>query len=334
MPLRKPVYVITGQARLSGCKRGLVIDKEGEKSRMVPWNELSEIVVLGGRWISGSVVQRAMVNRIPIAFHKWDGTPLGLVLPDKVRSPSPAAMAQWEWMKRDGVALSAASQLVAAKIRNTRMTARRRREDVTKLMQDLASAIRDAVAAKSTDTLMGIEGRAAHAYFSQWQTWTRAELGEFPGRYARGAEDPVNVMLNLLYTQLFRLTHTTILSTGLDPYMGVMHDGKGRYAALAADMMEPFRFVVDRVVLNAVNHRLLGPADFIRSEKGPYKVRLSHAGMTRLIQDFEALMSTSVADKADRQATFREHLYRQVMSLRQVVEGVDGARFQPFELKW
>lgn len=334
MPLRKPVYVITGQARLSGCKRGLVIDKEGEKSRMVPWNELSEIVVLGGRWISGSVVQRAMVNRIPIAFHKWDGTPLGLVLPDKVRSPSPAAMAQWEWMKRDGVALSAASQLVAAKIRNTRMTARRRREDVTKLMQDLASAIRDAVAADSIEKLMGVEGRAAHAYFSQWQTWTRAELGEFPGRYARGAEDPVNVMLNLLYTQLFRLTHTTILSTGLDPYMGVMHDGKGRYAALAADMMEPFRFVVDRVVLNAVNHRLLGPADFIRSEKGPYKVRLSHAGMTRLIQDFEALMSTSVADKADRQATFREHLYRQVMSLRQVVEGVDGARFQPFELKW
>ena len=300
---------------------------------MVPWNELSEIVVLGGRWVSGSVIQRAMRHRIPIAFHKWDGTPLGLVLPDRVRSPSPITLLQWEWMKNENVSLVVARQLVVAKIRNIRLFIRRRREDVSRLRDDLKSTMESAGRADSLERLRGIEGRAAHAYFSQWNTWTGSELGEYPGRVTRGAQDPINVMLNLLYTQLFRLTHTTILSTGLDPYLGVMHDGKGRYAALAADLMEPFRFLVDRIVLNAVNHHLVTDRDFLYSEKGPYRLRLTQAAMRRLIGDFEALFSSEVANVQNRKDTYRGHLYKQAQSLACRVQGKDEP-FLPFKMKW
>ena len=332
-PKRRPVYVITGQAKLIARKQGLRIEKEGETPRMVPCNELSEIVVLGGRWVGGSVVHRAMRHRIPIAFHKWDGTPLGLVLPDRVRSPSELTIRQWEWMRETENTLDPARKLVAAKIRNIRLFVRRRKEDVSRLLADLKRAMHDAGRAESPERLRGIEGSAAHAYFAHWKTWTGGDLGEYPGRVTRGAEDPVNVMLNLLYTQLFRLTHTTILSTGLDPYLGVMHDGKGRYAALAADLMEPFRFLVDRIVLNAVNRRYVHQVDFLRSEKGPYRLRLGQNVMRRLIGDFETLLSSDIVDRRERKDTFRGHLYRQALSLARVIDGHEPS-FEAFEMKW
>lgn len=333
-PQRRPVYVITGQAKLSAGKKGLFIERENEKMIMVPWNELSEIVVIGGRWMSGSVVQRAVTNKIPIAFHKWDGTPLGLVLPEGVRSPSPVAMLQWEWAKNAENNMAAAKKLVAAKIRNTRLFIRRREEDVSKLMSDLDGVLKCALAAETPDLLRGYEGQAAHAYFSQWNQWVGSgDFGEYPGRISRGANDPINVTLNFLYTQLFRLTHTTIISTGLDPYLGVMHEGRGRYAALASDLMEPFRFLVDRIVLSAVNRRILKRGDFIYSEKGPYQTRLSQEAVKRLIQDFEDIISAEIADKRNIKDSYRGHLYREAMSLRRKIEGAEED-FEAFEMKW
>ncbi|MDI6796475.1 MAG: CRISPR-associated endonuclease Cas1 [Desulfatibacillaceae bacterium] len=332
-PLKRPIYVITGKAKLSGHKKGLIIEKEGEAPRKVAWNEISEIVILGGRWVSGPVVQRAMLNRVPIAFHKWDGTPLGLVLPDRVRSPSMLALKQWEWIKDDASRLNAARVIVAAKIRNTRLFVRRRKEPVGHLLAALKTAVKDAQNTQSIESLRGIEGYAAHAYFSHWNQWTGARLGNYPGRITRKAADPINSMLNLLYMQLFRLTHTTILSTGLDPYLGALHEGKGRYAALAADLMEPFRFLADRIVLNAVNQRLVGPKNFIYSEKGPYRIRLDTPAMARLIGDFENLLASKIADRFDTVDTYRGHLYRQAVSLANLIEGNDKG-FLPFEMKW
>ncbi len=331
---RKPIYVISRGVKLIGRKRGLYVEREDDSPMMIGWSEISELVLLGGKYISSSVMQRALRHRVPIALHKWDGTPLGLVLPDKVRSPSPVTLLQWKWSEDSDAGLDVSRKLIAAKIRNTRMLVRRRKEDgIERLLEQLKAMATQAEKARDPDSLRGVEGRAAHAYFSQWPTWLKGDLPGFPGRTTRGAEDPVNVMLNFLYTQLFRLTHTTIFSVGLDPYLGVLHEGKGRYAALAADLMEPFRFVVDRVVLNAVNHGEVKDKDFIRKEKGPYKLMLASSALKLLLARFEELMSREVSDTAEKNDTFRGHLYRQTMSLRRFIDGSEDI-FTAFRMKW
>lgn len=331
-PERSPVYVVSKGASLSGRKRGLFIEQDGQPPQMVAWEKISELVVLGGRYISSSVISRAMTARIPVAFHKWDGTPVGLVLPDRVRSPSPVTLLQWEWKRDEGKSLEIARSLIVAKLRNQRLFLHRRKEPGA-LSADLKRSMDEASRATSVDSLRGIEGQAAHLYFARWPGWLTPEIGGYPGRISRGASDPVNVMLNLLYTQLFRLTHTTILSTGLDPYLGVLHDGKGRYAALAADFMEPFRFLVDRIVLESVNHGSVQACDFIHNEKGFYKLMLKAEAVKNLIAAYEELFAREVADEGGRQDSFRGHLYRQAMSLRRVIEGKEQA-FTAFQMKW
>jgi CRISPR-associated protein Cas1 len=239
---------------------------------------------------------------------------------------------QWEWAREGVGRLAAARTLISAKIRNVRLMVRRR-EESSRLLRDLKEFEDEAERAESIERLRGIEGQAAHAYFSRWDSWIHGRLGGFPGRTTRGAEDPVNAMLNLLYTQLFRLAHTTILSAGLDPYLGAFHEGKGRYAALAADLMEPFRFLVDRVVLDAVNLRRAAEPDFRRWEKGPYKLLIGPEAVKRLIADFEDLLARETEDMADRKDTFRGHLYRQAVSLRRHIEKRDDC-FIAFRMKW
>ncbi|RJO64445.1 MAG: CRISPR-associated endonuclease Cas1 [Myxococcales bacterium] len=329
---RRSVYVVSGGVKLYGRKRGLWIEKEGETPQLAAWEDISELVLMGGRYVSSSVIQRAMDRRIPIAFYKRNGEPLGLLLPDKVRSPSPTAMQQWEWARDEAARLEAARALVLAKIRNVRVLVHRRKSDAA-LERTLWSLETQATRAASVDALRGVEGQAAHAYFSRWPDWLRPLGDGFPGRRARGASDPVNVMLNYLYTQLFRLAHLSALSAGLDPYLGVLHEGKGRYAALAADLMEPFRFLVDRVVHNAVNHGVVGERDFIEGSKGPYKLLLRTVATRRLIEDYEELLARPVAEESGVQAPYREHLYRQALSLRRVAEGKDKALWA-FRMKW
>ena len=142
----------------------------------------------------------------------------------------------------------------------------------------------------------------------------------------------IKSMLNLLYTHLFRATHTTILSVGLDPYLGVMHEGRGRYAALAADMMEPFRFLADRVVIGAVNRGRITRDDFQKNEKGPYKIRTLSEPLKLLIKEFETQLAREVSDAGGRKDSFRGHLYRQVLSMGRLVDGRED-RFFAFRMK-
>ncbi|MCC6159414.1 MAG: CRISPR-associated endonuclease Cas1 [Deltaproteobacteria bacterium] len=330
-PEARPLIVLARDAKLVARRNGLLLTKDGGPGRLVPWREISEIVLIGGRYLPAPLIQRTMHKRIPIAMHKANGDPMGLILPDRVASPSPVARRQWEWGRDATRPMAVARELIVAKIRNTRFFARRFDDDgdlarMLKRLQDEASN------AESPVRLRGIEGQAAHAWFSRWPAILKPPFDDYPGRTTRGAQDPVNAMLNLLYSHLFRLTHTTILMTGLDPYEGVFHEGRGRYAALAADLMEPFRFLADRVVIAAINRGQIEADDFRYSEKGRYPCLVGDAGVRVLFEEWEKALARPVHDVTDHLRTPRDHLYHQAMLLRKTITG-DIDVFLPFRIK-
>jgi CRISPR/Cas system-associated endonuclease Cas1 len=68
----------------------------------------------------------------------------------------------------------------------------------------------------------------------------------------------VNALLNLLYTQLLHRCWLACVAQGLDPFLGVLHEESDRYAALVADLQEPFRFLCERLVLDMFHRGGLG----------------------------------------------------------------------------
>jgi CRISPR-associated endonuclease Cas1 len=338
------VYVVTPGLRLAGSRRGLRVLKGEELLAEHAWSTLSEIVVLGGHCISANTFQQALRHRVPLAMYTRNGVPLGVVLPDRVRTPSPMTRRHWQWHqgpatptgaeaaapRRDHL-LQPARSLVEAKIHNQRLLSRYQPGDNDALRQRLQQLAGAAGRAESVARLRGVEGQAAHAYFTRWRNWLPREL-DFKVRSGRGAADPVNAVLNLLYTNLFRLCWLGIVNHGLDPYLGVLHEGNDRYAALAADLQEPFRFLCDRLVLELFHRNILQATDFRYAEKAPLTVRIQADAMKRILTEWEGRLEAKV--RIDGVAlSYRSHILAQVQRFAELVRG-KRADLAAFRLEW
>jgi CRISPR-associated endonuclease Cas1 len=74
--------------------------------------------------------------------------------------------------------------------------------------------------------------------------------------------DPFNSLLSLGYTVLYAHVETVLRVSGLLPWIGFYHQAHGCHAALASDLMEPFRHLVERTALAAVTRGSIVPEDF------------------------------------------------------------------------
>ncbi len=97
-----------------------------------------------------------------------------------------------------------------------------------------------------------LEGQAAAVYWRQ--------LGVFPKR-DRSAED-ANRLFNYTYTVLFAAFAREIAVAGLFPKLGVFHHHRNNPFPLASDLMEPFRAVMDEIILGYLE---MEPAEYTLS---------------------------------------------------------------------
>src|SRR5262245_33199538 len=112
-----------------------------------------------------------MRQRVPVALYTRAGRPLGVVLPERVRTPAPATRLHWQWSESIEARLGVARALVEAKIHNQRLLARHQDGDTEALRDRLAALGQQAQRAERVQRLRGIEGAAAHTYFTEWPRW-------------------------------------------------------------------------------------------------------------------------------------------------------------------
>ena len=88
-----------------------------------------------------------------------------------------------------------------------------------------------------------VEAQAARRY---WQ----ALMGDAFRRDTSG--EGTNALLNYGYTVLRAIVSRAICAAGLHPTLGLHHSNRSNAFALADDLMEPYRPIVDRLVFNLV----------------------------------------------------------------------------------
>jgi CRISPR-associated protein Cas1 len=131
-------------------------------------------------------------------------------------------------------------------------------------------------AADSIETLMGLEGIAAKAYFGAFnQMILRNEASfRFDGRNRRPPMDRVNALLSFAYALAGKEIASALESVGLDPYVGFLHQLRPGRASLAQDILEELRApVADRFVLTQINLGAVSADDFQRKENGAYYLK-------------------------------------------------------------
>jgi CRISPR-associated protein Cas1 len=121
--------------------------------------------------------------------------------------------------------------------------------------------------ARSVTDLRTVEGRVALRY---WQAYASVipECFDFHGRmttsHQNNASDPVNLALNYAYGVLEGECRAAVNTVGLEPCVGFLHETSGYQTkqSLVYDLQEPFRWIADVTVMDALESGILDLPDF------------------------------------------------------------------------
>ena len=199
---------------------------------------------------------------------------------------------QYRWADNTEQSLSVARLMIAAKIANSRASLQRdirnhgKDPALQQAVQKLAASLRNARHAGSRETLMGLEGDAANAYFGVLQKRIRTKNFIFSGRVRRPPTDAVNALLSFAYSMITQDCVSALQGVGLDPYVGFLHQDRPGRPGLALDLIEEFRAGwADRLVLTLLNRQQLKPKDFVREGSGA--VRLTDDGRKTFLTHYQ-----------------------------------------------
>lgn len=246
------------------------------KVREIRLAELSLVVVMPGVQLTSVVMAELLDRGIETIFLRQDGQFRGRLQGHFPTNPT-VRLAQYQTAD-SYFGLAIARKLVTGKIRNQRANLQRRNRETGGTIGELSEAI-DAIAAYLTrlqrteetlerETLMGIEGTAARAYYQALRHWFPPQWN-FTDRNRQPPRDPVNALLSWGYGVLLARVFSACVQAGLDPYLGFFHATQPYRPNLALDLMEEFRpVVVDRAAIAIVQAGLIAPEDFQPSPDG------------------------------------------------------------------
>ena len=255
----------------------LVVQVEGEEDRIVPLDEVSELILAGPVGLTTPAMHELLRRETPVA---WTSSGFWFLGATGGQGPRSAAIrtAQYAFAADPARRLAFARALVAAKIKNQRTFLRRnwRGEggDRGPVLDRLALLAARTERAEDTPSLLGMEGEAAGLYFRALPNLFTEAVAALPAfafeqRNRRPPADPVNACLSLAYAVLTRTFTAALTTTGLDPWKGFYHVERPGRPSLALDLIEPYRpLIADSAVLTALNNGELGPDDFITTAGG------------------------------------------------------------------
>ena len=294
----QPLYVSSQGARVGRSGETLVVKtKEGEK-REVPLIYVSHLAVFGGVSISTQAISALMRAGIPVVYFTSGGWFYGITH-GMMSKNVVLRIAQFKKAGDLAECIRIARRLVWAKIKNSRTMLRRNNPNVEKqVLVELDRLSKRALKASSLETLLGIEGTAAHVYFGSFQGMLKPKGFEeeiafnFRNRNRRPPKDPVNALLSLVYALMTKEFTVVLMSVGFDPYMGFYHQPKYGKPALALDLMEEFRPIVgDSVVLNMINNGEIQASDFVWTGSG---VALKGRARKKVIEAYERRLNVVI----------------------------------------
>jgi CRISP-associated protein Cas1 len=334
----RPLYLNTPGYRV-GCKDEVLQVKDKDKLvEEVRMRDVSHVALFGNIQISTQAIQSLCEQEVPVTYFSMGGWFYGITRGHAMKNVF-LRMEQFRLARDEATCLSLARQFVHGKIRNHRtLLMRNHLEPPEAIIGKLKRASEDALAAASTEELLGIEGAAASQYFQEFSGMVKVEddlpgLGlpventkqrtfnfNFNNRNRRPPTDPVNAMLSLAYSMLSKDCTLAALAVGFDPYLGFYHQPRFGRPALGLDLMEEFRpLIAESTVLSCINNRVVTDKDFVRAGQA---VNLTAPGRKRFFQTYEQRMSSLITHPLfDYKVSYRRALELQARLLAKTLTG-------------
>jgi CRISPR-associated protein Cas1 len=272
-------------SRLSLRNNQLVITQAGDEISQIPCEDIGVLLVdhPQTRYSHSALTKLAEFNAAVVLCGQ-NHLPVAVLLPVSDHS-------NVVWRLRDQIAVARPlskqlwQQLIRAKIRASASNLEAGSPAKSKLLE-LARQVR------SGDPT-NIEAQAARIY---WQNWLESDIS-----FRRDVDgDGINSLLNYGYAVVRAAIARALVAAGLTPALGLKHSNRGDAFALADDLIEPLRALVDERVRELIYQgflelgsetkagllRLLAEDVQLGSESGPLMVCL-HRYIASLVKCYQ-----------------------------------------------
>jgi CRISP-associated protein Cas1 len=296
----------------------------------IPDFKLKQIVVYGNAEMSSGARNFCFENAVDVAFLSTTGRYRGR-MENQLAKLAVLRQRQWAAVNDPEFCRLNAAAIVTGKIKNMSAMIQRQkrlREEGRSPLPELEALLPKVAAARDLDSLLGYEGVASVSYFRAFRAALKGDW-KFETRQYHPPPDQTNALLSFGYSLLHSDLFAAINIVGLDPYAGTFHRPRQGHATLASDLMEEHRaIIVDRLVLTALNKRILVETDFIYTPDQQF--RLAPAALQRFLEMYSQNLSEVVFHPGlNQRSTYRQIIELQVRQFARVVLGEENV-YQPF----
>jgi len=139
--------------------------------------------------------------------------------------------------------------------------------------------------------LMGCEGRSREHYYSSFESVLRPGF-EFKERSRNPPENMVNCLISFGNSLLYGTVLSEIYHTQMSPTVSFLHEPGERRYSIALDLSEVFKpVIVDKVIFNLINNRIIKPEHFHEELKGCY---LTDHGRRIFLKEYDEKLRTTI----------------------------------------
>ena len=234
--------VISNNAKLDYQIGYMVV--RGEKTTKIHLNEIGMLIVESTALsMTSYLLSELMKNKIKVVFCDEKRNPCSeLVSYYGSHDTSSKIRKQIEWTKDDKDHIW--TEIVSEKIKQQALMLQRYQKEEANMLFEYMEEV-------EFGDITNREGHAAKVYFNAL----------FGKKFTRTDENPINAALNYGYGIILSIFNREIVSSGYLTQIGLFHDNMFNQFNLSSDLMEPFRPLVDQLVVE------LKPEKFETEEK-------------------------------------------------------------------
>ena len=294
--LLNTLFVTSEDVYLSLDGENVVANRDGEAVARYPLHTLQSIVSFSYSGASPALMGACAKREIGLAFCTPRGRFLARVS-GQMQGNVLLRRTQYRVADDPSESCRVARMMILGKVYNARWSIERTRRDhamridgerIAAVSQQLQGLLPQITAETSLESLRGLEGAGATAYFSILDDMILQgkDTFFFRERSRRPPLDAFNAMLSFAYSLLAHDCASALETVGLDAYVGFLHRDRPGRESLALDLMEELRpCFADRFVLTMVNNRIIKPEDFDFRESGA--VFLTDTGRKSFLQKWQ-----------------------------------------------
>lgn len=266
----RSIYVINciTERELRVSSGELLLEDLHEKKVLtkLPFQKILALFIIGNIHVTTPFIEKCKKYNVALVVLKPSLRPV-FYWADSAEANFLVRKRQYEFDKNN---ITIARVLVENKIANhIKLLLKTRRKDAL-TVSAMATCEQKKVQAREAqeyNTLLGVEGTAAKAFFAAY-----FQDAEWQGRKPRVKTDFLNATMDIGYTFLFNFVECFLRMYGFDLYVGVYHRLWFKRKSLVCDLMEPFRCIIDKTIRTAVNRKQITEKDY-EVNKGEYRLK-------------------------------------------------------------